>query len=187
MIKRFTLGIAVFSLLLTGCAKEQIYSSNPPMRTISNDLFEATLEPLKAERYNYYNSFRWVFTNKTDKDLIIDWSDTFYLQDKRRYGQFGWDGMTFEELRGLKESPDIAVAAGETNTSVIFPLRLLGWREEGVRKKSNRPEDGFTLGVITPGENGMSLAVRQNGKLIRKNIMMNFALDQSGFDRFEVQ
>ena len=56
MIKRITLGIVIFSILLTGCAKEQIYTSNPPVQTISNDLFEATLEPLKAERYNYYNS-----------------------------------------------------------------------------------------------------------------------------------
>ena len=177
MIRRITLGIAIFSLMLTGCAKEQIYTSSPPMRTISNDLFEATLEPLKAEKYNYYNSFRWVFTNKTDKDLIIDWSDTYYLQNKRRYGRFGWEGMTFEELRGLQETPDITVAGGQTNNNIIFPLRLMGWREEGVRKKSNRPEDGFTLGIFTPGENGMSLAVRQNGKLIREEILMNFTLD----------
>ena len=85
--------------------------------------------------------------------------------------------MTFEELRGLKKSPEVTVAGGQTNNNIIFPLRLMGWREEGVRKKSNKPEDGFTLGVITPGENGMSLAIRQNGELIRENILMNFTLD----------
>jgi hypothetical protein len=177
MIKRITLGIVIFSLALTGCAKEQIYSSSPPKRTITNDLFEATLEPLKAEKYNYYNTFLWVFTNKTDKDLIIDWSETYYLLNKRRYGRFGWDGMSFEELRGLQETPTVTVPGGQTNNNIIYPLRLMGWREEGVRKKSNRPEDGFTLGIFTPGENGMSLAVRQNGKLIREEILMNFTLD----------
>lgn len=177
MRKRITLVIAIFSLVLTGCAKEQIYSSSPPLQTASTDLYEARLKPLKAERYNYYNSFRFVFTNKTDKDLIIDWSDTFYLQNKSRYGRFGREGMTFEQLRGLQEEPDLTVAGGKTETAVIFPLKLLGWREEGVRMKSNTPEAGFTLGVITPGENGMSLAVRQNGELIRKDILVNITLE----------
>ena len=177
MKKRIALGIAIFALVLTGCAKEQIYSSSPPMKTVSNDLYEATLEPLNAERYNYYNSFRLVFTNKTGKDLIIDWSDTFYLQNKRKYGLFGWEGLTFEELRGLKEEPDLVVAGGKTETTVLFPLKLVGWKEEGVRMKSNEPEAGFTLGVITPGENGMSLAVRQDGKLVREKILVTIALD----------
>ena len=177
MKKRIALGIAIFALVLTGCAKEQIYSSSPPMKTVSNDLYEATLEPLKAERYNYYNSFRLVFTNKTDKDLIVDWSDTFYLQNKRKYGLFGWEGLTFEELRGLKEEPDLTVTGGKTETVVLFPLKLVGWKEEGVRMKSNKPEAGYTLGVITPGENGMSLAVRQDGKLVREKILVTIALD----------
>jgi hypothetical protein len=43
--------------------------------------------------------------------------------------------------------------------------------------KSNKPEAGFTLGVITPGENGMSLAVRQDGKLVREKILVKIALD----------
>ena len=177
MKKRIALAIAIFALVLAGCAKEQIYSSSPPMKTVSNDLYEATLEPLKAERYNYYNSFRFVFTNKTSQDLIIEWSDTFYLQNKRKYGLFGWEGLTFEELRGLKEEPDLAVAGGRTETTVLFPLKLVGWKEEGVRMKSNKPEAGFTLGVITPGENGMSLAVRQDEKLVREKILVTIALD----------
>jgi hypothetical protein len=177
MKKKIALGIAILSLVLTGCAKEQIYSSSPPMKTVSNDLYEAKLEPLKAERYNYYNSFRFVFTNKSGKDLIIDWSDTFYLQNKRKYGLFGWEGLTFEELRGLKEEPDLTVAGGKTETVVLFPLKLLGWKEEGVKMKSNKPEAGFTLGVITPGENGISLAVRQDGKLVREKILVKIALD----------
>ncbi len=93
MKNKIALSIAIFSLVLAGCAKEQIYSSSPPMKAVSNDLYEAKLEPLKAEGYNYDNSFRFVFTNK-----------------------------------------------------------------------SNTPEVGFSLGVITPGENGMSLVVRQGGK-----------------------
>ena len=85
--------------------------------------------------------------------------------------------MTFEELRGLKEEPDLTVAGGKTETVVLFPLKLLGWKEEGVKMKSNKPEAGFNLGVITPGENGISLAVRQDGKLVREKVLVKIALD----------
>ena len=78
MKNKNALSIAIFSLVLAGCAKEQIYSSSPPMKAVSNDLYEAKLEPLKAERYNYDNSFRFVFHTKSNKGLIIDWSDTYY-------------------------------------------------------------------------------------------------------------
>lgn len=174
MFKKFFWGAIFISLILVGCAGtgEQIYQSNPAMQTVSTQDYEVTLEPLRAEGYNYYNQFRYKFTNKTDGDLIIDWSETYYLQNGQRYGRFGWVGLTFEELRGLKEEPDITVAAGRTETGVLFPLRLIGWREEGVRLKATTPEAGFTNGVIPAGENGMSIAVLKDGKVLRKRVLV---------------
>lgn len=179
MKKGIVLGVAVLLLVVTGCAKKQIYTSSPPPKTFGNDLFEVKLEPLKAERYDYYNRFRFVFTNKTDRQLIIDWKDTYYLQNKRNYGRFGWEGLTFEQLNDLQEQPDITVAAGKTVTTDVFPLKLIGWQrgEKSVRLKSTGPEAGFTPGVLTPGENGMSLAVMDNGKLLREQIIVNITLE----------
>jgi hypothetical protein len=177
MSKKAVWGAIFISLVMTGCAAERIYKSSPPMRTVSNNLYEAKLEPLRAEGYNYYNQFRFEVTNKSDKDLIVNWSQTFYLQNGKRYGRFGWDGLTFEELRGIQDEPDLRVAAGNTQTSVIFPLQLLGWKEEGVRMKATTPEAGFTLGVIPEGENGMELAVKQDGKLVREKILVNITLN----------
>ncbi len=171
------LGIGIVLLILAGCAHEQVYNSNPAMRTVSTNLFEASLEPLKAEGYNYYNTFRFVFANKSAQDLIIDWSETYYLQNKRRHGRFGWQGLTFEQLKELKEAPDLKVAAGKTVTAVIFPLKLIGWKEQGVRMKNQSVEAGFTNTIIPAGQNGMSLAVRQAGKLLRKDIMVTITLD----------
>lgn len=177
MAKRIALGIAIISLVLTGCAKEQIYSSIPQVRTVSTPNFDVKLEPLKAEGYNYYNRFRYQFTNKTDGDLIIDWSETFYLRNGKKYGHFGWEGSTFEELRELKEQPDITIPQGKRDATEIFPVRLLGWREEGVRLKANTPEAGFTLTPLPEGENGMSITVLKDGKLLRKKILVNIKLD----------
>ncbi len=177
MKKKIALGIAIFSLALTGCAKEQIYSSSPPMQTVSTSSFEVTLEPLKAEGYNYYNRFRYQFTNKTNGDLIIDWSETFYLRNGKKHGHFGWEGLTFEQLREVKEEPDITIAAGKRDAIELFPVRLIGWKEEGVRMKANTPEAGFTLTPLPAGENGMSIAVLKDGKLLRKKIMVKITLD----------
>jgi hypothetical protein len=177
MYKKFFWGMILISLVMAGCAKEQIYQSSPAMQTVSTRHYEVKLEPLRAEGYNYYNQFRYSFTNKTDGDLTIDWSETYYLQNGKRYGHFGWVGLTFEELRGLKEEPDITVAAGQTETGVLFPMKLIGWKEEGARMEATTPEAGFTNGIIPAGENGMSIAVLQDGKVLRKRILVTITQD----------
>jgi hypothetical protein len=177
MSKKIFWSVALISLVMAGCAQEQIYRSNPAMGAASTSMFEVKLEPLRAEGYNYFNRFRLEFTNKSDKDLRLSWSQSFYLQNGKRYGRFGWEGLTFEQLRGLQDEPDIATAPGGTQTLVIFPLQLIGWREEGVRMKASTPEAGFTNGVIPAGQNGVSLAVLDNGKLVREDILVEITLD----------
>ena len=174
MLKNFLWGVIIISLIMAGCAGsgEQIYRSSPAMQTVSTQHYEVTLEPILADGYNYYNRFRYSFTNKTNGDLTIDWSETYFLQNGKRYGHFGWIGLTFEELRDLKEQPDITVAAGQTENAVIFPLKLIGWKEEGVRLKARTPEAGFTHGIIPAGENGLSIAVLKDGKALRKRILV---------------
>ena len=172
MSKKLIWGAIIISLTMAGCAGEQIYRSEPAVQTVSTTHYEVKLEPLRAEGYNYYNQFRAEFTNKTDGDLVVDWSETYYLQNGKRYGNFGWDGMTFEELRDIKDEPDITVGAGQTRSNVLFPTKLIGWREEGVRMKATTPEAGFTLGVIPAGEHGMSIAVIKDGKVLRKRVLV---------------
>jgi hypothetical protein len=52
---------------------------------------------------------------------------------------------------------------------------LIGWKEEGVLMKATTPEAGFTNGVIPAGENGMSIAVIQDGKVLRKSVLVTIA------------
>ena len=170
-MKKMRLWVISFVLLVSvGCAKEQIYQSSPSMQTVSTQHYEVKLEPLRAEGYNYYNKFRYQFTNKTNGDLIIDWSETFYLRNGKKYGHFGWVGLTFEELRDIKAQPKITIAPGKRDAIEIFPLKLIGWWEEGVRMKATTPEAGLTNTPLPEGENGMSIAVLKDGKLLRKNI-----------------
>jgi hypothetical protein len=167
----------LIALVIAGCATERIYRSNPVEVAASNNFYEVKLEPLRAEGYNYFNRFRFVFKNKTNKDLIIDWSETYYLQNGRKNGHFGRKEMTFDELKEVNQSPDITIAPGDTRTNEIFPLQLLGWRERSAKVQGTTPEAGFDLGVVPVGENGMDLAVRQDGKLFREKIFINITLD----------
>jgi hypothetical protein len=177
MFRSIIWGAIIVSLVAAGCAKKQIYSSNPPMQTVGTLKFEAKLEPMKAEGYNYFNRFRFEFTNKSDSELVVNWSKTYYLQNGKRYGRFGWEGLTFEQLKEIQEEPDVATPPGRTESLVIFPLQLIGWKKEGVMMKASTPEAGFTNGVIPAGQNGISLAVLDNGKLVRKNILVDITLD----------
>jgi len=177
MYKNILWGVAIFALFSAGCAKEQIYTSIPPMQTVSTSAYEVKLEPLKAEGFDYYNRFSYQFTNKTNGDLVIDWSETYYLRNGKRHGNFGWEGLTFEQLRDVKEEPEITIGPGKIDSIEIFPAKLIGWREEGVRKKATTPEAGFTLTPLPEGENGMSIAVLQNGKLLRKRIVVKITME----------
>ena len=82
-MNRKTLGCLFMVLVFTaGCAASgSVYQSSPKLQGTGTASFEATLEPLRAEGYDYYNSFRFGFTNKTDKDLVIVWSESYYLHN----------------------------------------------------------------------------------------------------------
>jgi hypothetical protein len=173
-VKEITLRVVVVVLFLVmGCARVTTYSSKPTMQTGSNEFFEIQLEPQLAEGQIYFDSFHFMFKNKTNKDLIIDWSKTYYIYQGKRYGQFGWKGMTFEELKGIKIQPSVTAPAGSSFTEVIFPLNLIAWDIEGRESiPRKRPEEAFFPGIIPQGENGIYLFVTQDGKEIRERVTL---------------
>ena len=103
MSKNILWGAIIITLITLGCAGsgKQIYRSNPAMQTVSTQHYEVTLEPMLADGYSYYNRFRCTFTNKTNGELIIDWSETYYLQNGKRFGVFGWDGRREDIIQSL--------------------------------------------------------------------------------------
>ena len=172
--------ILILLVILAGCAQVRVYSSNPSSQSVSNDYFEAEFEPQLAEGKHFFNAFRLVITNKTDKDLILDWSKTYYLLNGRRNGQFGWEEMTFEELRGVRSQPLVTIDPDNTLSNVVFPLKLLAWEEYtrgGTRTRDSKPEESFRPGVIPEGENGISLYIKQGGKVIQEKLTFNITLE----------
>jgi hypothetical protein len=165
-------------LFLAGCAQVKVYSSRPEMQDITNDYFQAEFEPQRAEGKPYYDSFRLVFRNKTDKDLIVDWSKSYYLRDGKRFGLFGWEDMTFEQLKEAKALPLVPVSPGKTYAILIFPLKLIAW--EYYRRDSTplrKPEEAFSPGVIPEGKNGIRLYVMQDGKVISETMNLDIRME----------
>ena len=162
--------MAIFLFVIAGCSTVKVYQSNPPTKLASNDYFDVEFEPQLAAGHHYFNSFRFVLTNKTDKDLILDWSKTYYLQNAKRFGQWGWEEMTFEDLKEVKDQPLITIEAGDMLTDVIFPINLIGWQKQQERITGSKKEDRFVLGVVPEGQNGIELSIKQNGKIIRQKV-----------------
>ena len=161
------LGLGV---IFTGCAGVQVknYSSDPPVQRISNASYEVELEPQLREGQNFFASFRFSFTNKTSKKLHIDWENTFYTLNGRKNDRFLWEGITWDGLKEVKAQPLIPVSAGDTLKTVIFPVKLLG--------RSSATSTGgvrYTRGPLPEGANGIHLIVKQNGKVLRQEIVVN--------------
>jgi hypothetical protein len=166
-------------LIFTGCATTlstvPVYTSNPATHTFQNDVIAGELKPQLAPGKNYFDSFRYEFTNVSNTDLQIDWQNTFYLQNGNEFGRWGMDDLTIEELSEKKELPLVTVAPGNTLSGLIFPLRLIA-RSTLAQKTGDRPV--ISRGIIPEGESGMLLTVRQGGREIREELKFRITITQ---------
>ena len=153
-------------VVLSACATVKVYDVQPSFHRISDDYVDVLLEPQPAAGHNYFNAFRFVLQNKTDKSMEIDWFNTYFLLNGQKNGRFGWDGMTFEDLEAVRKNPYATIGPGQTLTAVIFPLKLLARhnRQDAARLGGPGPEGQFALGPLPAGKNGIWLTIMQAGK-----------------------
>jgi len=147
-----------------------LYSSNPEVQRASNDYFVAELKPQLKEGQGFFTTFRLVLTNKTKKELNLDWENTFYLLNSSEKGRFLWEGVTWDGLKEMRGQPLVPIAAGDTLTAVIFPKQLLG-RSSGAAPGGVQ----YTQGALPEGENGIGLVVIQNGTVIREKMVVTIS------------
>ena len=170
MNKQSFWGVIIVCLVfaLAACAGVEVYSSNPELQRVSNEYFNAELEPQLKPGQNFFSTFRFVLTNNTNKELQIDWENTYYFLNGRKNGRFLWEGVTWDGLKEIRSKPLIPLAPGDTITGVIFPKKLVG-------RGSAMDRGGvqYTQGALPEGENGMLLFVRQNGKVVREKMVVS--------------
>jgi hypothetical protein len=144
-----------------GCAPSKtLWISNPAVQTKGNSYYEAKIEPVKGE-HDFYTSFNLWITNKTDKNMEIDWNRTQYIHNNKIHGVFVFKGIRPEDIKYSTVPPDIIPPRGSFS-KVISPYKLIAWAP--VRDRSK--DSGIKPGIIPAGSNGILLVVRQSGKKI---------------------
>lgn len=155
-------------LAFAGCASGPSVkgqSSTPKIQRVSNEFFNAEIEPLLSKDGKLYNAFHFSITNKSSGDLYIEWNHTYYLHNGKKAGLFLWEGIDWEALRKAKEHPVVKVTAGITHTNEIFPQKLAG-RDAKVSKTSQM----YLRGFLPAGENGVLLTVKKGDKAIQEKL-----------------
>ena len=175
-MKKITIGIFIFLLFLqAGCAPQKVWTSNPTKQITGNNYYEVLLEPVREDHY-FFVMFKISVTNKTNKDLEIDWNKTRYIYNGKLHGGFAFEGIGPENVKNNTIPPD-KIAAGSVFVKEIAPIKLIAWapiRDSSVREG----ETGISPGKLPAGENGVLLFVRQDGQEIRQNVTVNLKYEE---------
>jgi hypothetical protein len=96
-------------------------------RTASNSCYEASIEPIhlyNASKHGY-SSFKLRLQNKTDKDIVINWDKTLYIEAGGTKGLFVDQAMLDSKQIKL---PDTVFPKG-SYTQEIFPAACIIYSE----------------------------------------------------------
>jgi len=170
---RTVLGVMVGIALIIGqgCVPaKKVWVSNPMFQSAHNDYYIARIEPLTRD-HNFFVSFRLMVSNKTDKNIEIDWNKTRYIHNGQDLGGFIFKYIKPEDVKS-STIPSDTVLAGGFFSREIMPYKLLGLAPIRDRGKGI-DESGIQPGILPNGENGILLVVRQNGKEIIEKITLN--------------
>lgn len=163
----FVVSILAIIISVLSCAPKQVqrWYSQPAEQTISQQNIRVNVGPLKRDN-PYYVSFRLSITNSTSKDIAIDWNRTRYLHKGKDLGVFVFQGI---DPKTIKDAiPADTVAAGETFTREIFPMRTIAFLPRDQIPGKGRL--GFLPGILPAGENGILLVLAQDGREIRQTL-----------------
>ena len=163
MLKRIELIMILFLFVAAGCATTtKVWTSQPVVQETANPAYEVRLEPITLG-HHFFVMFKLEITNKTDKNLEIDWNQTRYLYKGRSHGVFVFKGIDPKSVKNAIP-PDI-ILPGETFSKEIAPFKLVAWAP--IKDKSVKAgQRGISPGVLPAGQNGIRLVVIQDGKKI---------------------
>jgi hypothetical protein len=169
---RIALKVVMIGFALTtgaGCVQSEVWVSSPVVQATGNQYYEAQLEPL-TNGHKFFVSFRLTVTNKTGKNLEIDWNKTVYIHNGRTRGGFVFKGIKPEDIRNSTIPAD-TILDEHTFSKVISPYKLLA--RAPLRDLSvGATESSIYPGILPTGENGIVLVVRLNGKEVVEKITL---------------
>lgn len=162
--KSLLIMIVGFALMMGAtCAPTMVSISDPKIQTAANPYYQAQFEPLTRE-HNFFVVFHLAVTNKSNKDLQIDWNKTRYLYNGKPYGVFVFKGIEPKDIKNWTIPPDV-IRPEATFSKEIAPYKLLA-RAPIRERKVGTDEPAIHPGPIPAGKSGILLVVRQAGKEI---------------------
>ncbi len=162
--------ILIPMLVLGGCsAATYEYTSSPVTGSLSTPLFQAEFTPEK-NKADYFTWFQLDVKNLSNATIEIDWNQTAYLLGGKNLGRFVWAGI---EPSTVKEGtiPNDVIEPGQTFSKEISPLAKVAMAQRS-DYGAGKDKPGLYGGILPPGENGILLAVKANGQLIRKKLIV---------------
>jgi hypothetical protein len=158
-------------LLLAGCAgaPEKVFISRPEVQKVSNEAFDASIQPLKLDN-PFYVAFQLEVRNKTPKPLSIDWNNTRYLHNNQDRGRFVFKGIDPESIKsGI---PPETIPGGQKLSKRIHPLKTLGFMR---RRDIPKPgQSNFFPGILPNGINSVVLVVNQAERQWKEKLTVHF-------------
>ncbi len=152
--------------VLSGCAKDIKYISQPSVLVKEQACFQAKLSLLKNGVF--FETFRLEITNRTDTALEIDWNKTRYLLNGKDMGTFIFKGIDPEDIKNRTVPPSI-IPAKETFFRDVAPGSLVA-RASISAYGDNVREPGLSPGPVPVGKNTMRLSVECKGRFVVEDL-----------------
>jgi len=144
-----------------GCASQPLWRSDPNLQQASNEYYDATISPIYI--FDGYKGFMLYIHNKSTDDLVVDWENTFYLYDGKKTG-----GFIFRGMRSGDRIETPAIISGSLFSKEIFPVK---------RAQFSTLAMSTVHEPMQPGENGVLLSVKVDGKKISERLTLNFSIE----------
>jgi hypothetical protein len=141
-----------------GCKTTRtVWKSQPDVLRSGNPYFNVELSVhCDTDGCTGFNLF---LENKTNKDLEVDWSRTFYLNQRKKSGGFVFEGIILKD-RNLRKPSEIVVAHGVLSKRIT--PEILAYTDQG-----------WTYRNMGPGDHGILLSVKVDGREINEMLNLN--------------
>jgi hypothetical protein len=136
---------------------------------VGNQFYETRFEPLKSTG-DFFDSFRLTVSNKTDRNLEIDWNKTRYIYNGSAQDGFVFKGIAPKDVKTATVPPEI-IPPRQTVAKVIYPIKLIAW----VPAQERVLDQGLSPGLIPDGVSGIALVIIRDGKEMTEKISVTIS------------
>ena len=156
--------LLLFAVLIGGvfaCAPTRVWTSNPGFATAETGSHSVQFMPLTDDK-NFIQQFRLLVTNRSAKEMEVDWTATRYLFNGKPSGLFFFEGI---DETNINNPPSDFIEPGQTLMKVIAPVQLLAIKP--ARSSQFKGQPAFSSGPVPEGSNGIALVLKQGDKVFR--------------------